>query len=210
MGHREVFLALARRGNITKEDLAEKLDDSGYGADNENAGTASDNDDSDDASVDSRVSTPRESAYGSDAREDDLNETEEGAQDMPPTQIAKVLLQEPESDFESAGNASSLCSARESYSEGSTPEQSDVIAPDDEFWSNFLPDDGLNITGLTEDEDWESSEYAPDDRNERYGDFANMFSEKSNSMDDRIEIETKRVLENKQKTSDNWDDSESD
>lgn len=33
MDHREAFLALAIRGNITKEDLAEKLDDSGYGVD---------------------------------------------------------------------------------------------------------------------------------------------------------------------------------
>ncbi|GJC97846.1 hypothetical protein ColKHC_06672 [Colletotrichum higginsianum] len=183
MDHREAFLALARRGNISKEDLAEGLDDSGYRADQE---AGDDDNDSDDESVDSLDSTPRGSACGSDASKDDTNETEQGTTDgVSALNGLKVntLLQEHESDFESAGNASTLCSARESYSEGSTTEQSDVIGPDDEFWSNWLSSDGPKINDLSDNDDWASPTEASDNHDEWDSDIADRFLEQPVNSD---------------------------
>ncbi|KAF6817206.1 hypothetical protein CPLU01_13653 [Colletotrichum plurivorum] len=186
IGHREAFVVLTRRGNIARADLVDELDDPGYGADQEDAGTtAGDDDNSDGESVDSLNSTPRGSACGSDACGDDTDETEES-----PQFAAVPLTQEPESDFESAGNATSLCSARESYSEGSTTEQSDVIGPDDEFWSNWLSDDNPEIKDLSDGEDWASP---PEVVHDHYGwdsDISADVSGKSESGDpirDRLE-----------------------
>ncbi|KAJ0160553.1 hypothetical protein CTA2_7767 [Colletotrichum tanaceti] len=191
MDHRDVFLALARRGNITKEDLAQDLvmepDDSGYSADEEASDDDNDKDNndnnSDDKSINSLNSTPRGSACRSDVGKDNTDEiSEEGTTNAPSTlngleEVDNTLLQEHESDFESTGNVSTLCSARESYSEGSTTEQSDVIGPDDEFWSNWLSDDGPKINDLSDNDDWASPPEASDDHDEWDSDIADHFLE---------------------------------
>ncbi|KAF6802816.1 hypothetical protein CSOJ01_11338 [Colletotrichum sojae] len=164
IGHREAFVVLTRRGNITRAALAE-MHNSGYEADKEDAGMTVGDDDNDDESGDSVNSTLRGSACGSHVTEDDKEQTEEETQGAPSTPIEfnANILHESESDFESAGSPISLCSARESYSEGSTMEQSDMIGPDDGFWSNWPLDDGPEIKGLSDDEDWASPPEALED-----------------------------------------------
>lgn len=140
--------------------------------------TIGSDDDSDGKSVDSQYSTPQGSDCESDAGDDDTDETE----DTPSTLMTLVdskanVLQEPESDFEQAENASSLCSAQESSSEGSTTEQSDVIGPKDEFWSDYLSEDEPEIKDLSDGDDWASPSEAPVNDDEWDSDVSNHLSE---------------------------------